>query len=649
MPDTTTAPVPPRDFVDALNREYEQLHTAKEDAFWAAYMGLLPDAAAARADLDRKEIAVKRFLQDPGRLASVREMLERLGGGRERAGDEALVALRGWEATFAAHAIADPQARALGEQIVAAEGELANARGAQKLGYREPAAAAGAAGAAGASGAKPGAFVPASSVRLGAMLLSEPDAARRRAAWEGLRSIETCVLENGFLDIVKQRNRFGRQLGGEDYYDAVVHRVEGLSKRRIFEWLDELEAATRDAGQRAVEALAAEHGEPATPWNLRYWSTGDLTREQDAYFPFAESLRRWGRSFAALGIEYQGATLVLDLLDRKGKHENGFMHGPVPAWREHGKLRPARIQFTANAIPGMTGAGRRAFETLFHEGGHAAHFANIDMPAPCFAQEFAPSSVAFAETQSMFLDSLLADADWQVKYATTREGEPMPAELIERGVRQRQPLAAWELRQRLSVCYGEKALYEIPDAELTPQRALEALRDVERRLLFLEDGSPRPILSVPHLISGEASAYYHGYVLAEMAVEQTRAFFLKRDGQLTDNPRIGPTLRQAYWRPGNSRRFAELIEGLTGTPLTARHLAERVNRTPDQAAALARADLARVATGGRRAPTAAPVQLGASVSVVHGNERIASTESASFEDCASAFAAFVTKQERAGA
>ena len=50
--------------------------------------------------------------------------------------------------------------------------------------------------------------------------------------------------------------------------------------REIFGWLDELEAATRAAGRRAVETLAAERGEPATPWNLRYWSAGDVTRVQ---------------------------------------------------------------------------------------------------------------------------------------------------------------------------------------------------------------------------------------------------------------------------------------------------------------------------------------------------------------------------------
>ncbi|MGQ0552862.1 MAG: M3 family metallopeptidase [Planctomycetota bacterium] len=642
-------PAPKPALLNDLNREFERLHTAKEDAFWDVFMGLSADRDAARADFNRKEVALQDFLRDPARLVSARAALA-AARAPSQAPDSVLVALEGWCQTLAAHCIEQPEARAEAASLLDAEGELAGARSRMALGYREPASA-------GSSGA----FVPASSVKLGAMLLSDPQAARRRAAWEGLRSIETCVLEHGFLEIVKRRNRLGRSLGAEDYYDWTVQRGEGLSKRRIFAWLEEVEAATRQAGRRAVEWLAAEHGEPATPWNLRYWATGDLTREQDPYFPFSQALLRWGRSFAALGIDYQGATLVLDLIDRKGKHENGFMHGPVPAWRDDGQRRPARIQFTANAIPGLVGAGRRAAETLFHEGGHAAHFANIDMPAPCFAQEWAPSSVAFAETQSMFLDSLLADADWQARYATTRDGQPMPAELIERGIRARQPLAAWELRQRLSVCFGEKALYEIPEAELTPQRALEALREVEQRLLFLEEGSPRPILSVPHLISGESSAYYHGYVLAEMAVEQTRAFFLARDGRLTDNPKIGPTLREHYWQPGNSRSFEDFVAALTGAPLSARHLAGRVNRTADEAAAEARALLERSGhlgasssrtaatptTSARAAPAA--VQLNASVQVRHGHEVIASTAGSSFEACAARFADWVEAQAQQAA
>ncbi len=59
--------------------------------------------------------------------------------------------------------------------------------------------------------------------------------------------------------------------------------------------------------------------------------------------------------------------------------------------------------------------------------------------------------------------------------------------------------------------------------------------------------SPRPLLAIPHLLNQESACAYHGYLLALMAVEQTRAYFLKRDGYLTDNPRIGPDLAAHYW------------------------------------------------------------------------------------------------------
>ena len=620
MTNTATSTATARDFADALNHEYEALHTAKEDAFWTAFMGLLPDAAAARADLDHKDIAVKRFLQDPARLQQVRRVLKEAHG--EGTDEDTRTSLDGWRATLEAHVIDDVGARSLAEGIVQAEGELAKARGAMSLGWRDA----------------EGTLQPASSVKLAAMMLSDSDESHRKAAWEGLRSIEDHVLARDFLEILRMRNRLGRRLGGEDYYDWTVKRVERLSKKQIFEWLDELERATRDTARAAVQQLAAQFGKRVEPWNIRYWFSGQSNREQDAYFPFSQSVLRWGRSFAALGVDYQGADLVLDLVDRKGKHDNGFMHGPVPAWREHGSFRPARIQFTANAIPGMVGAGRRAAETLFHEGGHAAHFANIDMPAPCFAQEFAPSSVAFAETQSMFMDSLLGDADWQERYATTRDGQLMPPELIERGLRARQPFAAWELRARLAVCYGEKALYEIPDDVLTPQRALSALRTVERKLLFLEEGSPRPILAVPHLLSSDSSAYYHGYVLAEMAVYQTRDHFLRRDGQLTDNPKIGPELRRTYWQPGNSRGFADLVQSLTGAPLSASHLANDVNRSADQAVADAQAQRERTAKSPR---PSGPVNLNAKIRLMHGNELIASNEGKSFEAMAGEFEGWI--------
>jgi Zn-dependent oligopeptidase len=526
--------------------------------------------------------------------------------------------------------IESAEARALSEDNVAAEGRLARARGKLALSYVD------------ASGVRP----PASSVELSVLLGSHADARVRRSAWDGLRSIESHVLASGFLELVALRNRLGRMLGGEDYSDWKVQRVERMSKAEVFGLLDDLEGRTRERGRAAVAELERTKGAEATrPWNLRWHVAGDVTAEQDPFFPFGEALGRWGRSFTALGIDYRGATLVLDLADRKGKYENGFMHGPVPAWRDRGTFRPARIHFTANAIPGMVGSGRRASETLFHEGGHAAHFANVDQPAPCFSQEFAPTSVAFSETQSMLLDSLLSDADWQARYARTKDGRAMPLALIEKGVRSSHPFAAWGLRAMVGVCQAEREIYELDEREATPERVLALVRDVERRHLFVEDGAPRPILSIPHLLAGDSSAYYHGYVLAEMAVWQTREHFVARDGHLLDNPRLGPDLRERYWRPGNAPSFGELVEDLVGAPPSAEALARHVARDHDTPLAEARADVRREPSLPRHD---GPVALDATVRVVHGRETVAEVaRGGAFEPAAEAFAAWVDAQAAA--
>ena len=166
----------------------------------------------------------------------------------------------------------------------------------------------------------------------------------------------------------------------------------------------------------------------------------------------------------------------------------------------------------------------------------------------------------------MFLDSLVGDAAWRAKYAISREGEPLPWELVKADLEASHPYKVFALRGMIAVPYFEKALYEMPEDEVTAESIIALADKVEKDI---QGGlSPRPLLSVPHLLSDEASCYYHGYVLAEMAVHQTREFFMKRDGYIVDNPKVGPTLTKQFWEPGNSEQFLSLVENCTGKPLT---------------------------------------------------------------------------------
>mmetsp|Transcript_65174 Transcript_65174/g.153899 ORF Transcript_65174/g.153899 Transcript_65174/m.153899 type:complete len:200 (-) Transcript_65174:40-639(-) len=194
----------------------------------------------------------------------------------------------------------------------------------------------------------------------------------------------------------------------------------------------------------------------------------------------------------------------------------------------------------------------------------------------------------------------------------------------------------------MAVCFAERAIYELSDEDLTPERILQVIRREESRLLFLPGGSPRPVLSIPHLLAGESSAYYHGYVLAQVAVAQTRRFFLDRDGHLVDNPKIGPALREAYWRPGNSKSFSAFLEALTGNPLSAAALVQHVTRSVEQAMAEAEASVAHLASV---PPHTDPVDLNAFIAIHHGKEVVATlSPGGDFNEFSSVFSNWIAAQ-----
>ena len=587
-----------RTVFDTLNTDYLAVHKTKEDLFWDTYMAVSSDDAG----FARAEEAYKNFISDPARLDTVRKTLTSLG---DSDADEAAAALRhglkGWLALFENNIIDSDAARTMMAKLIQLEADLFAKRREMVLRHTNEAGT-----------------VSMLSTNMG----SNPNEDARKSSHDALMQLEQWVLANGLLDIVKKRNAFARAQGFPNYFDYKVEKNEQMSADHLFTILDDFEERTRSANTRALDDLIQTHGAEATqPWNLRFFVSGDVTRQFDPYLSFAKGLERWLQSFRKLGIAYRGATMQLDLLERKGKYQNGFCHGPIPSFYDANQQWVAgQINFTADAKPDQVGSGARAINTLFHEGGHAAHFANVTQNSPCFSQEFAPTSMAYAETQSMFCDSLLDDADWLKRYAHNAKGEPIPDELIHARIKTTQPFAAFGERGILVVPYFERAMYQMADDELTPNAVLALARATELRILGVAVG-PRPLLAIPHLLNQESAASYHGYLLANMAVYQTRAYFERTYGYLTDNPAIGPALSQHYWARGNSISHNDTLLSLTGESFNAKYLADSCNQTVDEAWAEAQAKMAAATT--RSYPPAPAPDLNANIRIVHGAELIA--------------------------
>ncbi len=571
------------------------------------------------------ESAYKRFISQPQRLAELRTHLATLENCPRDEQQQALLhGLQGWYRFFDCNVIEDPRAQALMDEIIAAESALYAKRKTYEMTHLD------------AKGER----VPASLGELLTNQATNDTEAYRQSSQEALRALEQWLLQNGFPELISLRNRFARQMGYRNYFDYKVNKTERMTPEQLFAILDPFEEQTREANARSLKNLADEKSEEALqPWNIRYASAGDVTRQLDPYFPFSASLERWVNSFKRLHIGFNGAEMQLDLLVRKGKYENGFMHGPVPPFVQEGKWVPARINFTSLAKPDQIGSGSSGINTLFHEGGHAAHFANIRQNAPCFSQEFPPTSMAYAETQSMFCDSLLGDADWLKRYAKNAQGETIPDELIRADISTQQPMRAFNERHILLVPYFEWQLYSWDDEACTPEAMTKLARDTEQRILGIS-GSPRPTLAIPHLLSMESACSYQGYLLALMAVEQTRSYFLQRDGYLTDNPAIGPDLAQHYWHPGNSVSHDDTLRSLTGEGFNPAYLAKACNLTVDEAWQQAEITMAEAAV---RPQPAADFDLGAHIRVVDGSRVLADNEQSDEKMCQD-FAAFIERE-----
>lgn len=230
----------------------------------------------------------------------------------------------------------------------------------------------------------------------------------------------------------------------------------------------------------------------------------------------------------------------------------------------------------------------------------------------------------------MFCDSLLKDADWLKLYALDENDQPITDETIKAMIESRQPFKAYAERSILVVPYFERALYQLNDEELTPERITQLARETEKQILGMEC-SPRPLLSIPHLLSDESACSYQGYLLAHMAVYQTRAYLIKKFGYLTNNPNIGPLLAQHYWNKGNSVSHNQTIKAMTGEGFNAKYLADMCNLSVEQAWQEEQQKIASL----KDRPRAEVYPLNAAIQVVDGDKVLATNNDSDDVMCSS--------------
>jgi oligoendopeptidase F len=597
-----------RDFLDELNAQMLAVHTRYEDLWWESKMG----DHSRDAEVVSAQGAVDQFRSNRDLSARVKSALSDAQGQEKED-------LLQWQKFFACYQV-PPELLSLREQITRLETEVEKKKSERKEGYIDPGS---------------GDFVEASSSQMRLMMSVNTDETIRKACFDALEQLATeCVSE--LVELVNLRNEFARGCGYTDFYAYKLEIGEGMTRDELQALYSEIYASTRYAFKN-VRAMERDLPGLRNPWNYAYMLTGDFTARSDPFLQFSEALMNWGTSFAALGIQFGGATLKLDLLDRKGKYNNGFCHWPKLVHFNGDTRIPGRTHFTCNLVPGQVGAGERSLKTLFHEGGHAAHLTNVETRAVCMNHEYPPLSAAWAEVQSMFLDTLQGGIEWLTRYAKDNAGNRYPFALFEEEVKKLHPTRPLSFMRFLMVPDFELELYSTKD--LNEAKVFEIARRVYTKHTDMEVDSLR-LLTVPHIYSWESACYYHSYGLALLALHQWRDYFYRKYGYIVDNPAVGKDMRDV-WKLGASKTFAEFVELATGAQLSSDAYLSVITQPIDSTLALARERIARL----EQVPMhQGPVFLDATIAMVDGKEVIADN-SDGFEEMVRVYREWVLGKE----
>lgn len=252
----------------------------------------------------------------------------------------------------------------------------------------------------------------------------------------------------------------------------------------------------------------------------------------DGTYPDARLLPRLQQTLSGLALDPPG--VILDVDQRPKKTPRAF-------------CSPVRVPDEVYLVIARRG-GRDDYETLFHEAGHAQHFAHMPASLPMEHRYLGDNSIT--ESFAFLFQHLTADPAWLRARLDIHDSAPIEAQF--------RAVKLIFLRR-----YAAKLAYEL-ELHSAPA-SLDPLREVYARRL--SDALHIEWPSASWLSDVDAFFYAAAYIRAWALETHVRRLLHERFGELWfEEPEAGELLI-ALWRQGQSMRGDELLHELTGAEL----------------------------------------------------------------------------------
>jgi hypothetical protein len=374
------------------------------------------------------------------------------------------------------------------------------------------------------------------------VLSNEADRDRRQRIEETRLRLTDEQLNPVYLDAAEIDREAVSSLGAPNYYE--LYRRFGFRLDELVgecsELLDATERMWEEAGDRAFRARLGIGLADARPWDVpRLFRAA----EWDASFRPEAMLPALAATLGELGIDLRGQENVhLDLEQRPGKSPRAFC-APIEV--------PGRVMLVIQPI-----GGRDDWEALFHEAGHAEHFAHTSPDLPMEARRL--GDMAVTEGWAMLMQHLVTEPAW------LRRRLDVPR--LEQAANDGATALLYFVRR-----YCAKLLYEVEFFQADDPASMRP-----RYAELLTDALKLPAAPENYLADIDGSFYVTGYLRSWAFEAQLRDFLRSEFGNDWFARREAGDLLRELWSLGQGPTADDLLRDVTRARLEMASVADRI-------------------------------------------------------------------------